>query len=55
MATHNRSWLLKQVRGQEVRMPDLRGILEGWPGVYQENVNPNRDILEKLVSEKLEK
>lgn len=54
MTINQRDELLKSLRGQKVRMPDLRPIFAGWPGTYGDNINPYWKDMVITVDERLQ-
>ena len=54
-AVSTRSKLLAQMKGQEIRIPDLRAIFAEWPGINEKKKNPNLCDLTRLVDKRLER
>lgn len=55
MTSTRREQLLEGLRGQAVRIPDLRPIFSGWPGAYGGNISPHWKELVGVVDEKLQR
>ncbi|KAI4120661.1 MAG: hypothetical protein LQ338_006850 [Usnochroma carphineum] len=54
MTSSQREQLLEGLRGQAVRIPDLRPIFSGWAGAYGGNISPHLKELVGVVDEKLQ-
>ncbi|KAL8912161.1 MAG: hypothetical protein Q9171_002795 [Xanthocarpia ochracea] len=55
MTSTGREQLLEGLRGQAVRIPDLRPIFSGWAGAYGGNISPHWKELVGVVDEKLQR
>ena len=55
MTVDHRAQLLQNIKGQQAHLPDLRPIFAGWPGAYDENINPHWKMMTVNVDDKLER
>lgn len=53
MAVDQRAELLQRLKGQQARLPNLRPLFAGWPGVYNENINPHWKAMTVIVDDRL--
>ena len=48
-----RSRLLNALRGQFVRIPDIRALFSDWPGTYVDEISPHLQLLDEEVTQRL--
>jgi hypothetical protein len=48
-----RARLLLGLRGQFIRIPDMRALFSDWPGTYVDEISPHLLALDEAVTERL--